>query len=190
MSDNTPGSAEFEELPEDEVMAEDSVDAEAADVSRDALIDDEAELDLQLDEPVAAVAQSGVRRKTAQAPVRRKDLSPAADDEVIAELEAGLPADGTTGTARKTAKAPVKKDRATKKRSESTHVEADPYATANPAVFVKQSADELKKVVWPTWPQLVAYFLSVLVFVLFFIAFVGLLDLFFGWGLLKLFGDS
>nr|WP_255622026.1 preprotein translocase subunit SecE [Tessaracoccus sp. OS52] len=92
--------------------------------------------------------------------------------------------------ARSTAQAPVKKSVATRKRSDSEREETDPYGAANPARFVAQSAGELKQVVWPTWPQLVSYFSAVLVFVLFFIVFIGLLDLFFGWGLLSLFGDD
>ena len=43
--------------------------------------------------------------------------------------------------------------------------------------FVKQSVGELRKVVYPTGQQLGNYFLVVLVFVLFVIAFVSLLDL-------------
>ncbi len=55
--------------------------------------------------------------------------------------------------------------------------------------FSRQSAAELRKVIWPTGDQLRQYFVVVLIFVLFIITFVGLLDLFFGWGLLKLLGN-
>ncbi|HEX2857784.1 MAG TPA: preprotein translocase subunit SecE [Propionibacteriaceae bacterium] len=58
-----------------------------------------------------------------------------------------------------------------------------------PVEFSRQSAAELRKVIWPTGEQLSQYFVVVLVFVLFIITFVGLLDLFFGWGLLKLLGN-
>ena len=57
----------------------------------------------------------------------------------------------------------------------------------SPAKFAGESVEELKKVVWPTWPQVRQYFVVVLVFVLAIIAFVSLLDLMFGWALLKLF---
>ena len=57
-----------------------------------------------------------------------------------------------------------------------------------PVSFVRESADELRKVVWPTATQLRQYFVVVLVFVLFMIAIVSLLDLGFGAGLLQLFG--
>ena len=49
-----------------------------------------------------------------------------------------------------------------------------------PALFVRQVAAELRKVVWPTQEQLVTYFLVVMVFVLFMIGLVSVLDLAFG----------
>jgi preprotein translocase subunit SecE len=56
-----------------------------------------------------------------------------------------------------------------------------------PVTFVKESVAELRKVVYPTGPQLVNYFVVVLIFVLFIIAFVSLLDLAFGWLILRVF---
>ena len=50
----------------------------------------------------------------------------------------------------------------------------------SPIVFYRQVVAELRKVVWPTQEQLVTYFLVTMVFVLFFMAFVSLLDLGFG----------
>lgn len=50
----------------------------------------------------------------------------------------------------------------------------------SPITFYRQVLAELRKVVWPTQEQLVTYFLVVLVFVLFFMTFVSLLDLGFG----------
>lgn len=85
----------------------------------------------------------------------------------------------------KKAKVPAKKDSATPKRD---RVKADGSPKVGPAQFVRESIEELKKVVWPTGAQLSQYFVVVLVFVLFIIAFVGLLDFAFGWVLLKLFG--
>jgi preprotein translocase subunit SecE len=46
--------------------------------------------------------------------------------------------------------------------------------------FYRQVVAELRKVVWPTQEQLVTYFLVVMVFVLFMMAFVSALDLGFG----------
>ena len=56
-----------------------------------------------------------------------------------------------------------------------------------PIKFVRQSIAELRKVVYPTGPQLINYFVVVLVFVLFVIAYVSLLDLGFGWVIFKIF---
>jgi preprotein translocase subunit SecE len=57
-----------------------------------------------------------------------------------------------------------------------------------PVTFVRQSISELRKVVWPTGAQLTQYFVVVLIFVLFMIALVSLLDFAFGWLLLKALG--
>lgn len=190
MSDKTPESDEFDELAENE--SAEGLEAASDEVA--AAADVEASNDPANETASAAV--TGTPRRTAKAPVRKKDIAPDADDAEIAKLEEGfsdeenLTAAAVVGGARKTAKAPVKKSTATRKRSESEREETDPYRAGNPAKFVEQSAAELKQVVWPTWPQLVSYFSAVLVFVLFFIAFIGLLDLFFGWGLLSLFGDD
>lgn len=195
MSDKTPESDEFDELAEngsaEESEATDDVVADSAD----------ADASDDLVEPNAALqaAGAGVRRKTAKAPVRKKDIArdvdPDADDADIADLEAGFSdeenaaASETVRVARKTAKAPVKKTEATRKRSATEREESDPYGSTDPVTFTKQSARELKQVVWPTGAELMSYFVAVLVFVLFFIAFIGVLDLFFGWGMLNLLGD-
>jgi preprotein translocase subunit SecE len=50
----------------------------------------------------------------------------------------------------------------------------------SPAVFYRQVVAELRKVVWPTQEQLVTYFMVVMVFVLFMMALVSVLDLGFG----------
>ena len=56
-----------------------------------------------------------------------------------------------------------------------------------PVKFVRQSVGELRKVVYPTGQQLVNYFIVVLVFVLFVIAYVSLLDLGLGAAIFRLF---
>jgi preprotein translocase subunit SecE len=50
----------------------------------------------------------------------------------------------------------------------------------SPATFYRQVVAELRKVVWPTREQLWTYFLVVMVFVLFMMTLVSLLDLGFG----------
>jgi len=140
------------------------------------------------------------------------EADPVADDEVIADLEdqfdeetsedgaedddaeedESAEDDGKTSkvVSRRTAKAPVKKTSATKKRRDSERGEHDPYRAKNPVQFVRQSAAELKKVVWPSWGELTVLFSAVLLFVLFIIAYVMLLDNGFGWALLSLFGGT
>jgi preprotein translocase subunit SecE len=61
----------------------------------------------------------------------------------------------------------VRRDRKTEKRT-------------NPITFYRQVVAELRKVVWPTQEQLVTYFLVTMVFVVFFMALISLLDLGFG----------
>jgi preprotein translocase subunit SecE len=54
---------------------------------------------------------------------------------------------------------------------------------------LKEAVSELQKVVYPTGQQLVNYFIVVLVFVLFIIAIVSLLDMAFGKAILAIFGS-
>ena len=79
-----------------------------------------------------------------------------------------------------------KKDHATPKQRAVGAAKARKRTT--PAAFVRESAGELRKVVWPTATQLRQYFIVVLVFVLLVILYVSALDLLFGWSLLQLFG--
>lgn len=76
-----------------------------------------------------------------------------------------------------------RKGRATPKqraRKEST-------GRGGPINFIQGSVSELKKVVYPTWPQLLNYFVVVLVFVLIIIAIVAGLDYGIGWVMLRVF---
>ena len=70
----------------------------------------------------------------------------------------------------------------TKKRDQPVKPER-----TTPLKFVRQSIGELRKVVYPTGQQLINYFVVVLVFVLFVIAYVSLLDLGLGWVIFKIF---
>jgi len=71
------------------------------------------------------------------------------------------------------------KDKAARRGSERTRT--------GPVTFVRESVGELRKVVYPTGQQLMNYFIVVLVFVLFVIAFVSLLDLAFGAAIFEVF---
>ncbi len=56
------------------------------------------------------------------------------------------------------------------------------------ALFFRQVIAELRKVIWPTRDQLVTYFLVVLVFVMFMMAFVSVLDFGFNKAMFQIFG--
>lgn len=88
--------------------------------------------------------------------------------------------------ARPVVAAPVKKDRQTPRQKRTAT--KDVHRRSTPVQFVQESANELRKVVWPTASQLRQYFIVVLVFVLIIIAYVSLLDLGFGALLLQIFG--
>jgi len=111
-------------------------------------------------------------------PVELDDL-PLSEEEQVAIAAAGA------RPARKSAEAEVK-GRPTRKRDQAGTQTDEPRTT--PAQFVRESTEELKKVIWPTLSQWQQYFVVVLVFVLVIIAIVSALDLLFGWALLQLFG--
>jgi preprotein translocase subunit SecE len=64
--------------------------------------------------------------------------------------------------------------------SESHETSATKERRTSPLTFYRQVVAELRKVVWPTRPQVVNYFFVVLVFVLIMMAFVAGLDYGFG----------
>jgi preprotein translocase subunit SecE len=100
---------------------------------------------------------------------------PVDPDGAPAELEtAGVGAVAARGSTAMPARkaAPIPKGTPTAKR------DAEPTEKrTTPVAFVQQSVGELRKVVYPTGQQLGNYFVVVLVFVLFIIALVSLLDL-------------
>jgi preprotein translocase subunit SecE len=77
----------------------------------------------------------------------------------------------------------AKKDKATPKQKR----DAAEHHRTGPVTFVQQSVAELRKVVYPTGPQLANYFVVVLIFVLFIIAYVSLLDLGIGAAVFRIF---
>ncbi|WP_055483232.1 preprotein translocase subunit SecE [Sphaerimonospora mesophila] len=60
----------------------------------------------------------------------------------------------------------------------------------SPALFYRQVAAELRKVIWPRRNELVSYTAVVLVFVVIMVGFVFGLDTFLGKGVLWLFGNG
>ena len=81
---------------------------------------------------------------------------------------------------------PRKKDAPTPRQSGDRNTKRK---RTTPVKFIGESVEELRKVVYPTGTQLRSYFIVVLVFVLFIIAFVSVLDLAFGWAILKVFSS-
>ena len=74
-------------------------------------------------------------------------------------------------------------------RSTSSSRERGPGGgRTTPALFFRQVIAELRKVIWPTRDQLVTYFMVVLVFVIFMIAIVSVLDFAFNKAAFKIFG--
>ncbi len=198
----TPDDDQFESVVEEsgeqDVPAGDELGAELRDPEPFEVVDDEAEeLDVDPDDADQVDDTPG-------------EADP--DDVVIEDPE--QLAEATTAaskvrSSRPVRKAPAAKDKpagkkttvtnpaaSTAKKGRATRSQADALASrqvhhrTTPATFVNQSVGELKKVNWPTGSQLRQYFVVVLAFVLFIIAYVGLLDFGFGWVLLKALGSK
>lgn len=100
----------------------------------------------------------------------------------------GTGATGTGSTAEE--RFPRRHSRPVRKTDAASTTTLPPHERkAGPGEFVSQSADELKKVVWPTRPQMASYFVAVLVFVAFIMVLVSLLDTGLGWLVLTIFGE-
>jgi preprotein translocase subunit SecE len=95
---------------------------------------------------------------------------------------AGVAATKNRAGSRGGAPARTPKTSATAKRDQPVKRER-----TTPLKFVRQSVGELRKVVYPTSQQLINYFIVVLVFVLFVIAYVSLLDLGLGAAIFRIF---
>jgi preprotein translocase subunit SecE len=111
------------------------------------------------------------------------DPTDADGEKALAPVGAGAVAtSGTPGAAARERSARKAKDAATRRRDQPVKVER-----TGPVKFVRESVGELRKVVYPTGQQLINYFIVVLVFVLFIIAYVSLLDLGLGAAIFKIF---
>ncbi len=118
------------------------------------------------------------------------DASPADDEPTEGERElvtVGAPAKdqlaGAEDDSAPVARGRQKKDKATPRQKQAV----DKDRRTGPVTFLKESVSELQKVVYPTGNQLVNYFIVVLIFVLFIIAIVSLLDLAFGKAIIAIF---
>lgn len=168
---------------------------EAADSLTDDSLTDDAEPSLEEDLPGEDLASDlpdpGPYEIVADED-EAEELDSVADEEDSEQLEdaeeVALAATSTLPVRRpRSSKAPVKKkDAPTRTRKEATLGVTE--QRTGPVTFVKQSISELRKVVWPTGSQLTQYFVVVLIFVMFMIALVSLLDFAFGWALLNSLG--
>ena len=159
---NLPGELLGEDLiePEPYEVAADETEAEELEAADEAPVPAEDDT-VEVDDPAQlAAAESVAQRARSSRPVRKSAA-------VATTAAKGAP----TPARRRSAQAVVDKP-------------------TGPVQFVGESVEELKKVVWPTWSQVQQYFWAVLVFVLIVITYVGLLDLGFGWVMLKLFGEG
>ena len=159
---NLPGALLGEDLvePEPYEVAADETEAEELEAADEAPVPADDDT-VEVDDPAQLAAAESVAQKARSSRPVRKSAAVAT-------------------TAAKGAPTPA--------RRRSAQAVAD--KPAGPVQFVGESVDELKKVVWPTWSQVQQYFWAVLVFVLIVITYVGLLDLGFGWVMLKLFGEG
>lgn len=141
--------------------------------------------DLRNEEPDAdLVADQSVTDDPAADDVREQAASAESVDEPADESSAN--AASPKPVKRNRTAGPVKKASPTPKQKNAN--QEDDTDRVGPVTFTKQSVAELKKVVWPTPEAHRSYFTVVLVFVVFVMVFVSLLDMFFGWGLLKILG--
>ena len=169
------------------------VDDEAEELTtpEDAIVADADEVVVD-DEEQLAEAEAAAARATSTRPIRKARRDSKGTEPKTTDVAEVVPV--SNRPVRKSAGAEVLPKGQTPKKGRATAKQPGTVAARSrrttPPEFVRQSVAELRKVVWPTGDQLRQYFIVVLLFVLFIIAYVGLLDLFFGWGLLKLFGGN
>ena len=160
---------EAELAEDDEPVDPDGIDSDGVEpdgVDRDPIDPDGAEFD-------EIVRNSGVADTDPDAP---------SDDDGKVLEPAGVGAATASKAVRERRPPRAPKGAATGKRDQPEKRER-----TTPVKFVRQSVGELRKVVYPTGQQLIKYFVVVLVFVLFVIAYVSVLDLAFGAAIFKIF---
>jgi preprotein translocase subunit SecE len=117
----------------------------------------------------------------------REDREETSGGEIDELVPVGAPASGSPARGRSRGSAALsprpKKNEVTPRQNRP----ADKAPRTGPVTFVNESVGELRKVVYPTGQQLLRYFVVVLIFVLFIIGIVTLLDLAFGWAIFQIF---
>ncbi len=183
--DDEPGDLADDELEIDDPEALERATERVSDTELrdDELGDDDALVDEPTDAELAALTEGADATARAGSEGNELTVADADDDRELVGVGAATRGAAAKAKAKDAKPKAEKKGRATPKQ--------DSHAPANkrtgPVTFVKESAGELRKVVYPTGPQLLNYFVVVLIFVLFIIAFVSVLDLVFGWAILKVF---
>ncbi len=175
-ADDQSGAPADEQLV-DQTAVDDVMDDAVADSSTDEDPDNEDPEDDDRGDGVTPPALVGATATPARRARRASADDPAPGKDVQVKDKVGTAAAKTDSTAGTKGRATPKQRRAPER----------PRRTG-PARFVSESVGELRKVVYPTGTQLRTYFVVVLVFVLFVITFVSLLDLGFGWVILRVFG--
>ena len=166
----------------DEVVDDELVDLEPTDELADPATDDGTEPeDLTEPDDPGPDEFDEIVRNSGVTDSNDPDADADGDDKVLEPAGVGASAAGRAKSAGRPS--PTPKGTPTGKRDQPA--KREPRTT--PARFVRQSVGELRKVVYPTGEQLIKYFIVVLVFVLFIIAIVSLLDLAFGAAVFKIF---
>ncbi|MDR0283768.1 MAG: preprotein translocase subunit SecE [Propionibacteriaceae bacterium] len=180
-----PGVPSGEELADEDLANPDDFEVieEAAELTEDEPIADEPDDDGSILSLFKGTHARNVVNEE-QADEARQEAAELASTKRPSRKTAEAPA-AVALTAEAAETAPEKKNRPTRSRAEAT--KSDAPKKTGPVEFTGQVVQELKKVSWPSSSQLLRYFLIVLGFVLFMIAFIGLLDVLFGWLMLKLF---
>jgi preprotein translocase subunit SecE len=171
-----------EELTADDGNTRDSRPAVNGESSPDAELGDPDDAE-PVDEFDEIVRNSGVGEPGEQ-PAEEDPPGPAVDGAAKLLEPAGVAATSARARADSRDRTPARtpKTAATAKRDQPVKRER-----TTPLKFIRQSIGELRKVVYPTSQQLINYFIVVLVFVLFVIAYVSLLDLGLGAAIFRIF---
>ena len=160
---------------------EDLEAADEGDEPEDADVEDLDDAE-PVDEFDEIVRNSGVGESGEEPPDGETGAVDTDGDEVLQPAGVAATTAGTRAGSRGRAPARTPKTAATAKRDQLVKRER-----TTPLKFVRQSIGELRKVVYPTGQQLINYFIVVLVFVLFVIAYVSLLDLGLGAAIFRIF---
>jgi preprotein translocase subunit SecE len=177
-------SGEVGGTPEEPVLlGPDDELADGDELTEDDLTEDDAEDAETVDEFDEIVRNAGVEKSDDDDP-EAEPGEPSSDgeqDDAKVLEPAGVAAAGRSATGKRPL-ARTPKPAATAKRDQPAKRER-----TTPIKFIRQSVGELRKVVYPTGQQLINYFIVVLVFVLFVIGYVSLLDLGFGAAIFRIF---